>query len=450
MPNEELSAGQKILEATRDLRTLVPQMSVRIEQLLKDHSEGLPTLNAVINDLGQPKPCRPVHCPSEYVAQWKQYLLRAGPPPSRRAVRYLCWEPDIATHLSFLDHLGEEEVELRAGAIQGLVRSCHSRWSADFAAARQAKLVKQILDDYDGPNRIVRSWKDDSSVLLGRTGHEQLAAKMIQDGQPLKSFSEKWKLEERSPYFLLAVQSASDSCRTRLRPNSRSAPYLLNHLLTWDGWPISDFKRQVSATILVRDLADSVELRDQLKSLVCRDLRLGDPRLPANQRHWVGMPEEAKKKLIQWLSRADIVFFFDHVLPDREDRQGRKAFWLRYVPSVRVSRPLLSRDDRVRLRVALQKDQNQAANYGRLTGNSSAFLLDFGDILVIEFSNVGACYVYRRRDVATIFRDFWMPEHFLVNDLKLQQKCIARVVHRGSWQGDMTRTLAQNGIRPSL
>lgn len=81
--------------------------------------------------------------------------------------------------------------------------------------------------------------------------------------------------------------------------------------------------------------------------------RLGDPRLrPAR---WIGM-EESKKRVLQQLTRDDIVFFFKKVMTN--DPHGRAEFWLRYVrANTPVSRPLLTDSDRHRLHSVLRDGQ---------------------------------------------------------------------------------------------
>src|SRR5207237_1454654 len=117
--------------------------------------------------------------------------------------------------------------------------------------------------------------------------------------------------------------------------------YLLTALLPWSRWTIKDFHAAIGATILHPVTATTDGMPEQLTKLVLADVRLGDPRLPSQTRNWLGLPQEARQWFVLWLSRADITFFFDHVLPESKDQEERKALWLRYVPRVLRSRPLL-------------------------------------------------------------------------------------------------------------
>jgi hypothetical protein len=162
--------------------------------------------------------------------------------------------------------------------------------------------------------------------------------------------------------------------------------------------------------------------------------------------------------MIEWMSQFDIVFFFDHVLPTRgEDPHGRKQFWLRYVKRVRQSHPLLYWDDRIRLETILRAKREEAKEFGRIDGHTSAFLLDFGKIVVVEFSAPGnACYVYHESDFKKIVADFWTRGTLTVTGLKKKESSIGKQsrfywngVHRAGWQSDASQLLAFYGVRPS-
>src|SRR5262249_14777463 len=158
--------------------------------------------------------------------------------------------------------------------------------------------------------------------------------------------------------------------------------FVCREILGWDGWPIDVLKAEATASIVHPDTGE-VKVRDPLKTMLLRHPRLGDPRLPEKRTNWLGVPREAQQRLIEWLSRDDIVFFFDHAFPRGEDRHRRKPFWLKYVSRVAMSRPLLSQEDAARLRSHLRQQAADVGNFGNIIGNNSAFLLDFGDVCAI-------------------------------------------------------------------
>jgi len=239
------------------------------------------------------------------------------------------------------------------------------------------------------------------------------------------------------------------TCHEHLGHEEAWRSCLLTTLLPWGRWPVQAFRTAVDATILHPITTRELGFQEALTKLVLHDTRLGDARLSRNVNNWLGIPE-ARQRLLQWLSRTDINFFFEHVLPDGTDPHGRKAFWLRYVSRVLMSRPLLNRDDEVRLRVTMQSQQEQMGHRGHVRGReSSAFLLDFGPIVVVEFSRVGnACYLYEKPNSEKVIPDFWSPEPFTIYGLKNRILAAETIGHGGRWQTNLGHLLARYGIRP--
>ena len=276
--------------------------------------------------------------------------------------------------------------------LQGLVRSCHTRWSQAWAAGGAvARYVEQRLETYRGSRQVLARWREHAAMLLGPQGHCIFAKSLIEARVPIEKHCEAWALVEpsKSQYVLEAARHAVHACQEHLGRDTALRTYLLTTLLPWAGWSMQDFHTAVGTTILHPIAARDLELQEALRKLVLHDTRLGDPRLPRNIKNWLGI-QDARQRLLQWLSRADIHFFFEHVLPNGADPHGRKTFWLKYVSRVLMSRPLLNRDDEARLRVTMQSLQEQIGHFGHVRGRAtSAFLLDFGPVVVVEFSQCG-------------------------------------------------------------
>ncbi len=116
-----------------------------------------------------------------------------------------------------------------------------------------------------------------------------------------------------------------------------------------------------------------------------------------------------------------------------------------------MSRPLLNRDDEARLRVTMQSLREQIGHFGHMRGGeSSAFLLDFGPVVVVEFSRVGnACYLYEKPNAAKVIPDFWAQEPFTIYGLKNRPLAAETITHREGWQTTLAHLLARYGIRPA-
>lgn len=438
-------SGAELLDVVQGLRTVVRRL---VQESARPPEARMPRLEVAIGSLGQAKLAKRVRCPEEYVQQWEELLHGPRERLEPRAVRYLCWEPDVATDSRFQNYLDREKVGLSPRSLQGLVRACHARWSSALATGQVATRVRDRLKRYDGPHRVLSRWKDAATTILGPRGSEEFAADMVENLWPIKEHCDVWGVEEHSPYVQEAIQTAARECRDRMERVLRLRQYLLANILPWSGWLRERFKAEVGDTILHPGAAQPSDIRESVKHFVLGEARLGDPRLPTNRDNWLGLAE-AKSRVIEWLSRADIVFFFEHVLPQGRDRHGRKAFWLQYVPRVRMSRPLLNWDDGGRLRATLTQNREHI-QFGTIDGNTSAFLLEFGPILIIEFSRVGnACYIYETRIIDQIIPDFWMSQSFGERTLKQRGLCGERIIHRRGWQEEMIAILARYGIRSS-
>ncbi len=408
-------------------------------------------LKSVIEQLGQTETIRPLPCPEEYLKQWQEMLAGRRAGLEWRAVRALCWEPEAVTEPDFQDYLDRKWLPLRARALQGMIRACHMSWSPKFAAGPVVERVRQRLKDYDGANRLLKRWRSAAEMLLGAKGVNEFARQIIQHQASIADTCREWGIWTHTHYVAAAAETAMNICLTvglPKLPAEESVPLLLR----WNGW-LERFKSVVGQAILHQQADSNEDYRQALVTCLLNDLRLGDPRLRTNKDHWEGVEERAKNQFIHWLSREDIVFFFDHVV-GRDDPHGRRDFWLRYVDSLAQSRSLLKMDDETRLSLEIRRRQGIANHYGRIKGLNNAFLLDFGKIVAIEFYPVGAIHFYDRETFKQIVPDIWQQQEFSESKLKQEWQSLERVEHRGRrnpglWQYKAATFLAQYGIRPN-
>jgi len=419
-----------------------------------DHKKLIHKLCFVCESLGSDKPARPISVPLEYKQHWEEFISGTRRSLDRRALRYLCWEPDIAVTPRFVDYIINQQMETSHRAIQGLVRACHRRWAVimNYTVPDREKLfdrIRDIVKKYQGTNKIVCKWIFNLDAVLSAKAHDLYGGKLLDEKKAIKEYVEDWGLDLESEFVRCAVESAVVNCKSRIYSESEKCDYLFDNLLSWNEWILGSFKRYVTSLILDEQMLHYNSVRDRLQKFILSDDRLGDPRLPRNQRNWYDISRDANDRFIQWLSQADIVFFFEHVLPQGRDPHGRKAFWLRYVKNLRASRPMLCSEDEARLKPILLKEKDLVGHFGKICTSNSVFLLDFGSIVVVEFSRVGACYVYDSGTFKKIFPDLWSKHSFKESKFKDRSKYIYRRVHIGRWQYEMSNLLARYGIRPS-
>lgn len=446
--------GVGLIEALRVLQVSARELKGEVDHpALAD--KPLRRLSKVIEALGQTKAARAVRCPDEYVKEWDEIVLGSRESLEPRAVRYLCWSPSLATDRTFHYFLDRSRAVLNARSLQGLISCCHSRWSAQFAASQVVARVLDRLNHYSGPNRLLEKWKSHASMILGVNAHEVFGQELIRQDLGVEQCCSSWGIPgEASPFVQMAIEHAARACLEEIDRVPRMRTFLFQKLLPWPGWTPDTLKKVISQLILLSPKGKP-ELIEPITRLLLSDRRFGDPRLRHNQNNWLGI-DDAARRVKEWLSTADITFFFEHVLPKGKDPHGRKTFWLRFVGCRGlVSRPLLNEDDKFRLRQILREKKEEVSHFGEIEGNTSAFLLDFGPILVVEFSAVGnACYVYEKRAGAELIPDLWTPKSFRAPNLKSRSKATAWVIHKKrrfqwerGWEDEMEGILARYGIR---
>jgi hypothetical protein len=299
-------------------------------------------------------------------------------------------------------------------------------------------------------------WKGIAEEVAGGNGPELFAQTIVEKYRKIhEAFKERnvfigTEYHQKTLHACVNLALQKIASYASVPAKSEQIDYLLSELFSQSDISPRTFRDGIAQLILNDSLERHPELVDRVKDYVLRGGKLGDPRLSQYGFNWAGVPEGAKNKVIEWLSRADIVFFFDHVLPRGSDRQGRKDFWLRYVKNFTKTRCLLGSEDNARLIPIFRKTQAQVEGYGRIRGqeNNSAFLLDFGTVVAVEFSRIGACYLYESSNIPRKLKDFWTPISFSEPDLKSRHLCVARVTHTRGWQHSLSQELAKLGIRP--
>lgn len=446
---------EEILNNLKRVKRVIADQTTSINSRVatSSYTSLFPNLIKSISAIGQDKPAKPILTPEEYIKLWQQYLVDTRQELPFRAIRYLCWSAEVATKAQFIKYIENHRLKLFPQQIQGLVRSCHKEWDNYFTFGYMAQYLLTLIKSYEGANRVILKWRSALTMLLGEQGHLEFGIKIFQEKKSIKAVCDAWYLDEQTLYCAKAVQHSIKLCEEYLAKNNLQAgDFLIEHLINWVGWSLTEFKHYVGEAILNSYITNNTSLKNKLMSLVLSTTKdkLGDPRLPNNSRKWLGVSDIARRKLIQWLSMEDIVFFFEYVLPKDIDKHGRRSFWLKYIESFQQTRALLCQDDEVRLASTLNRNRANIGNFGKIKGGkNSAFLLDFGDVVAVEFSKVGAIYIYSREQFNRIVSDFWSNAEFDESRLKQQNYHLARIPHAGNWEYTVRVELASSGIRPS-
>jgi len=423
------------------------ELSVFCESLSEDAiASRIKPLREVIETIGSSVVRRPPPL-ERYILQWEAYLSGQRKNLDPAAVRCLCWEAEISMDYRFIRYLEKAGSVMGPRSLVGLVRSCHNKW--DSVSGIVIDKVRTFVMQYDGPNKVVNKWKLSPKAIAHQNG-PMFLAKSLATAHSIDELVTEWYLEPQSVFLQHAVRGAALLCRQSIGETLHSSRRLFESLLPWRGWKIKDFKAEIQDLILHRDVN---RIQEQLQGFVLTHKDLGDPRLPRNRdKNWVAISPNAVSRFVEMLCREDIRFFFDYVYSTGGDKHMRKEFWLRYVGRCVASRPLLTPSDKVKLKSVLGTKMGQPGEIR--SGLNSAFMLDFGEITVVEFSRIGACYIYESHVFKKLVRDFWSPHPFVETRLKNKLHCINRIRHLNTcnidWRNEVRNILAQWGIRPGV
>lgn len=183
----------------------------------------------------------------------------------------------------------------------------------------------------------------------------------------------------------------------------------------------------------------------------------GDPRRPPESTGWRALRARDEPAYLWFLERLiteDITVFFEHAMNDRR----RKAFWLRYLRSVRRTVCILNQvvHERLTVRLAgsdakLAAAMSRALKFAGPNSGAQAFCLYFDTLVVVEFSDEGnAAYVYDRTVFEKHFeRDIFSGQCRGHKDLKsVPLAGNRRIRHAGDWEHAAASDLASSRIHP--
>jgi hypothetical protein len=201
--------------------------------------------------------------------------------------------------------------------------------------------------------------------------------------------------------------------------------------------------------ILCRRADRNDEFRKALEMFVIDHPALGDPRDQRNGPHWTGIDSRAEQKFRGWRNKVDLVFFFNLVMREREDKHGRKGFWLNYVNLAHESFVALCSADAKRLRSSLLEEKIQ---YRRINDDPevSCFVMRFReareDIVIAEFSKVGKARIFPYKLFIEKMGNVDRQE-FQLRELRNDRGADESFRHVPGWQSEVRNALARYGVR---
>ena len=378
--------------------------------------------------------------------KWEQFLNNDTTVRlSLKDIRNLCWEPRVAFQPLFRELLEKNEKSLSAAALQGLVFSYHSNYKKNAGDAKLETLLARLITGRGQYMSSLAPWRANLSHILGVEAVSKMAEAITVPGI---DFHQSFSDQRLYPNTAFAAEAANRSLLNYVgilsKMSSQEVEHFYESILCS---PIigREFLKKALSNLILHPIHEKNEkLRTRLLAFIMTTGGLRDPRIHVEA--WIGIDESAKQRVIQWLSSQEIDFFFG-LLIGRADPHGRKAFWMEYVSKIVRSRALLCTRDRETYHQQLRELAQRGTTYAILrAGASSAFFLDFGPLVVVEFSTVGCVYIYDRSVFNEMMSDFWAKES-TSNSLKLKARAIETIRHTHDWQQKVRNILSRYGIR---
>lgn len=386
---------------------------------------------------------------NQLLATWEAHKREPNTIPLRpRDFRHCCWEPEIAGDPEFQAILKTGQYTITASALRGMLYCYHQQFGRLSRNLELGSLLRRLIADKATTIGSFEVWNKQLDKIMGPEAPKLLA----------REASESWSLPEDKLKELGLNQTTEYARRFASELAILAAEafesidigqvqQILDGIVSSKLVEGDHYKSALSTIIRSKRAERELTIQRQLLDFLLKNQGLGDPRItPEN---WAGISEVAKATVIQWLSKEDINLFFGLIMKDKEDKHGRKNFWLDYVDKIIRSRAFISRDDLQTHAVRLEEIRAQGRSFGKFIGSSpaSAFILEFKNIVVVEFSEVGnACYIYQKNDFSEMVSNFW-AEEIPFKSLKDRDRG-EKITHSSkSWQPHTRLRLRHYGVR---
>lgn len=398
-----------------------------------------------------PRLPRPPRIDPNLINQWK---VHADHPLflklSSAARRFLCWVPFVATDPKFHAYLDSQPSPPSPKALRGLLYCYHLNWSRTEEGTQ--RLISQSLANwirnYSGTNSTILNWQGNLENLVGPSASLTVARRLERERpENLDRFREELGIYADTKFWSDATKLASEMIIDKYSNIEISTARWLTKVL----WTSGNIESKQLAGHFSLAVLNSRTEKDEAIQEVLREFGLQtfrDPRI--STKHWHLIDLAAQKHFISWLSRSDIKFFFELIIGTGQDPHRRRPFWLQYVSKMVRTQVLMHPQDAGRLRSQLHAAEERGQTWGEIEEESghyaSAFILDFGKILAVEFSQTNnACQLYGQHHALKTFEPFY-GRSWRVTELKNGN--LPKVNHQRNWEESLRNTLAKYGIYP--
>jgi len=401
--------------------------------------------------------------PDQVWEKWRLERYDFGKLDSREK-RTLCVSPQTAMRTEVVQCLERfPEALERLITFNGFVHTYFTCWRDMENPERVEGLIRGML----APTRIQRksraleAWRN-SSFLFSPEAAQRLADAAVTGRKTSRQVCEDVYIDPSTGLAIQVQRCAAKSSVKRLI--ARQSSISESEAATEFRWIVQSFLgndldaltyRSIMAELIMSKLPDSLlEFQRSLVGVIHDDERLGDPRLAGNGPGWRTMPQDAKERLLSWLAKDTLQFFFDTLVPLNDENRRRAGFWLQYAKKqgkIKDFQVAVSDDDIGRI---IASRARTIPSYSKVTaGKTSAFLMVFEgygtEYVIAEFSETGnAAYIYTRKTFESGAIRLRSKSFDLMGALKRRSRATDRIIHIGSWEPKARRILSDLGIRP--
>lgn len=443
-------SGGKLSTAFRNLLELSRQHAAI--ETPKIENARLPKIaDSIRVDRVQARPVEDV----SLLLKWREALKANGVDHlTSRELRRLSWEPEVALSDAYLTELRMRDLPLGRGFLKGLVFSVLTSWGEN-----NSRRLLGYLREYEKVANASPYLKKIAPYILAEDGHITTANALI----AAKSTVQR-TLSEIFGIALSTTKYAHEVLAVVIEVGHQK---VLSSSKEERSWFYAEILQHVNKEVLLLCLEKVVSAidgskndaaKEEFKRFVLHHPNLGDPRLPGYEGNWP-KDKQITAKVIEWLSQSDIKFFFELFIEKQSDRQGRKQFWLKYAHLVKGTRVIVSQHDNRRLarQISEMREEigtsNLFADLQESNEKSTAFLMDFGKVIVVEFSSYGhSCYFYSSDSKFPFLQRslFWGTNSFSKLVLKSTKGATEYHSHHDGWEYKFENVLARYGLRQKV
>lgn len=362
----------------------------------------------------------------------------------------LSFESNVILKPIFWDILMDIE-ETTPKIIIGLLYSVHKMWLSIENLESVLNVLRVLIYNFKGKNKIINFWKNNLKYVLAQDSPTLLAKDSLNANGSINYLSKKYFINLENTELGQIVQEKIVEEKILMFTNNKSLSLNKVQNLINEINSASFYKKEsnfyYALIILGVDVSqkDKNAAKDFLKDYFINHIDYKDPR--KNLEKWLSFNEEARSVFISWLNEQDIRVFFDVFID--YDPHGRKHFWLNYSRNVKntqiIQAPSLSQN--IKNEEKINELKKKGYIFPKLIdAQTNAFILDFDEFTVVEFSENGnACYIYEKDKMQVLQKT---KNSFYIGELKNKNKALNVITHNKNWQYNLTNWLAHRGIRP--